>query len=385
MGNKRYRNQEKKKTHEKKNAPLIVVTTGGSGGHIFPAESICSALLKNGYQVAFVTDKRGKAFTSLPGVETYKLMSEAVARRTFFHKAIAATKLFLGSVQALCLLQKLKPAAVIGVGGYASFPAVLAAHLWRIPVVLHEQNAVLGRANRILAKGACLIATSFMPTKRIPANIPTLRVGMPARNQILKKENSPYPPKSEDFHLLVFGGSQGASFFSRVFPEVLLQLPIELKEKIVLTQQARPEDIEYVRNIYKGQPFKKVTVESFFDNMPELLEQSHLVVARGGASTITELEIIGRPAMIVPLPTAADDHQTENAAGFCDSGAGWLIPEKGFSSLRVSEQLAELMRNPKELSIAATQSYSRAMPQAAESVVLEVKKIIENGNQEGGF
>lgn len=382
MGNKRYRNQEKKKTHEKNKAPLIVVTTGGSGGHIFPAEAICSALIQNGYRVVFVTDKRGKAFASLPGVETYKLMSEAVARRTLFHKIVAVMKLFFGGIQALRLLQKLKPSVVIGVGGYASFPAVLAAQLWNIPVILHEQNAVLGRANRILAKGAKLIATSFMPTKRVPLNTTVLRVGMPARNQILKKENSSYPPKGDDFNLLVFGGSQGASFFSRVFPEVLLQLPTELKEKLVLTQQARPEDIEYVRNIYKGQPFKKVTVESFFDNMPTLLEQSNLVVSRGGASTITELEIIGRPAMIVPLPTAADDHQTENAAQFCDSGAGWLIPEKGFSSLRVSEQLAELIKNPKELSIAATQAYSRAMPNAAGSVVSEVKKII-NENKKG--
>ena len=382
MGNKRYRNQHKKKAHEIKNAPLVVVTTGGSGGHIFPAEAICSALLKNGYRVAFVTDKRGQAFASLPGVETYKLMSEAVARRTFFHKMVAVAKLFFGGAQALRLLQKLKPAVVIGVGGYASFPAVFAAHLWSIPVILHEQNAVLGRANRILAKGSRLIATSFMPTKRVPSNLTQLRVGMPARNQILKKENAPYPPKGDDFNLLVFGGSQGASFFSRVFPEVLLQLPAELKENLVLTQQARPEDIEYVRDIYKGQPFKKVTVESFFDNMPDLLEQSNLVVSRGGASTITELEVVGRPAMIVPLPTAADDHQTENAAQFCDSGAGWLIPEKGFSSLRVSEQLAELMLNPKELSIAAAQAYSRAMPQAAEGVVLEVKKIISE-NEKG--
>ena len=161
-----------------------------------------------------------------------------------------------------------------------------------------------------------------------------------------------------------------------------MQLPTELKEKLVLTQQARPEDIEYVRNIYKGQPFKKVIVEPFFDNMPTLLEQANLVVSRGGASTITELEIIGRPALIVPLPTAADDHQTENATGFCDCGAGWLIPEKGFSSLRVSEQLAELMKNPKELAIAAAQSYSRAMPHAADSVVEEVNKIV-NENKKG--
>lgn len=378
MGSKKFRNKNKKaQTRQNQNAPLVVVTTGGSGGHIFPAEAICSALIQKGYRVAFITDKRGKTFTTLPGVQTYKLMSEAVARRTAFHKMVALAKLFFGSAQALRLLQKLKPAAVIGVGGYASFPAVLAAHLWSIPVVLHEQNAVLGRANRILAKGSKLIATSFSPTKRVPANLKQLRVGMPARDKILEKENTPFPQNEDTFNLLVFGGSQGASFFSRIFPEVLLQLPEELKKKLVLTQQARPEDIDYVRSIYKGQPFVSVTVESFFDNMPELLAKSNLVVSRGGASTITELEVVGRPAMIVPLPTAADDHQTENAAQFCDSGAGWLIPEKGFNSLRVAERLAELMSNPKELTVAAEQAYNRAMPKAAEMVVDEVSKIIQ--------
>ncbi len=378
MGHKKFRNKNKKSQgRQHQNAPLVVVTTGGSGGHIFPAEAICSALIQKGYRVAFITDKRGKAFTSLPGVQTYKLVSEAVARRTIFHKAIALAKLFFGAAQALILLQKLKPAAVIGVGGYASFPAVLAAHLWSIPVVLHEQNAVLGRANRILAKGSRLIATSFSPTKRVPSNLEQFRVGMPARDKILKKENSPYPPHEDTFHLLVFGGSQGASFFSRVFPEVLLQLPEELKKKLVLTQQARPEDLEYVRAIYKGQPFVKVTVESFFDNMPELLADSNLVVSRGGASTITELEVVARPAIIVPLPTAADDHQTENAAQFCDSGAGWLIPEKSFNSSRVAERLAELMSHPKELVIASEQAYNRAMPKAAEMVVDKVSKIIQ--------
>lgn len=378
MGHKKQRNKDKTVTHEKKNQnkPMVVVTTGGSGGHIFPAEAICSALIQKGYQVAFVTDKRGKAFTSLPGVQTYKLMSEAVARRTFFHKMVACVKLFFGSIQALVLLQKLKPVAVIGVGGYASFPTVFAAHMWNIPIILHEQNAVLGRANRILATLARVIVTSFSPTKRVPAKLPQLRVGMPARDKILKKEHTPYPTHKDTFHLLVFGGSQGASFFSRIFPEVLIQLPNELKEKLVLTQQARPEDLEYVRAIYKGQPFVDVRVESFFDNMPDLLAEANLVVSRGGASTITELEVIGRPAMIVPLPTAADDHQTENAMQFCDSGAGWLIPEKGFNSLRVSEHLTELMNNPKELEIAAEQAYNRAMPKAAEMVVEEVSKII---------
>lgn len=382
MGHKKIRNKKQEPIQKEivNTAPLVVVTTGGSGGHIFPAEAICAALLETGFRVAFVTDKRGQAFHSLPGVRTYKLLSEAIARRSLFHKVMGAFKLFCGAGQALILLQKIKPAAVVGVGGYASFPAVLAAHLWGIPVILHEQNAVLGRANRILAKNTRLIATSFSPTKRIPSGMTQIRVGMPARPQILKKEHTPYPDTQGEFRLLIFGGSQGAGFFSKNFPRVLLNLPIDLQRRLVITQQARPEDKEMLEKTYAGQPFKQVTIRSFFDNMPELLSQSHLVICRGGASTITELEIIGRPAIIVPLPTAADNHQLENARQFCDDGAGWLITEHSFNVEKVTHRLTELMMNPEILKQAAVQAYSRAKPQAAVQVAAYVTDIIK-GNK----
>ena len=174
--------------------------------------------------------------------------------------------------------------------------------------------------------------------------------------------------------MLVFGGSQGATFFSRKFPEVLAKLPRELQEKIVITQQARPEDIGFLEDFYQNIPFKKVTISSFFDNMPDLLTQAHLVISRGGASTITELEVIGRPAMIVPLPTAADNHQMENARQFCDDGAGWLINEKMFDVDKTALRLKELLETPEALQVAATQAYNRSKPNAA----LETAEIISN-------
>ncbi len=374
-------NTEQKQT-TKQEAPLIIVTTGGSGGHIFPAESISGALLKKGYRVAFVTDKRGANFHSLPNVQTYRLVAESVAGGSRLHKIMAMIKLLFGAAQALHLIMKLKPSLVIGVGGYASFPAVIAAYMWGIPVMLHEQNAVLGRANRFLSnwifgKRAEVIATSFEPTLLVPSNIPQVRVGMPARPQVLKSEKTPYQPIKDTIQLLIFGGSQGASFFSRKFPEVLALLPEELQRKIVLTQQARPEDEEYLQEVYQKIPFKKVTISSFFDNMPMLIKESHLVISRGGASTITELEIIGRPAMIVPLPTAADNHQMENARQFCDDGAGWLINEKTFSVEQTAQRLTELLQDKDILINAASCAYNRSKPEAAQQVAQLADNIIK--------
>lgn len=372
---------QKKNNKTDTNKPLVIVTTGGSGGHIFPAESISEALLEKGFRVAFITDKRGGAFHSLPRVETYRLAAESVARRSVFHKLFAVFKLFVGGVQGIHLMYKLKPSLVVGVGGYASFPAVIAAQVCRIPVVLHEQNAVLGRANRVLASGAKMIVTSFSPTLMLPEKIPHIRVGMPARPQIRERENTVYSTDNETIKLLIFGGSQGATFFSRRFPEVLAKLPRELQEKIVITQQSRPEDIGFLEDFYQNIPFKKVTISSFFDNMPDLLTQAHLVISRGGASTITELEVIGRPAMIVPLPTAADNHQMENARQFCDDGAGWLLNEKTFDADKTALRLKELLETPDALQTAAAQAYKRSKPNAALETAEIISDIIKGKKQ----
>lgn len=353
------------KTKTVKHHPLVVVTTGGSGGHIFPAQAVADALLKKGYRVVFVTDKRGQAFPGLDSVKTYRLMADKVMGRSFFHKMAAAFKLYCGAVQALFLLKRLKPMLVVGVGGYASLPTVLAAQLWRIPVVLHEQNAVLGRANRVLAPHAKVIATSFDPTMRIPAGVPAVWVGMPVRPMVLAHQKTPYVPAKDVFHLLIFGGSQGARFFSVELPKAFLLLPEEIKKRLKVTQQVRPENLKEAQQFYQTAGIGSYTLDSFFTNMPALMASAHLVIGRGGASTLSELMVIGRPGIIVPLPTSADNHQTENARRFCDAGAGWLVAESSFEPESFARRLAALMSDNELLMHAAVHAADLAKPAAA--------------------
>lgn len=354
----------------------IVITTGGSGGHIFPAQAIAKALLDKGCEVIFITDKRGKEFQGL-NVPTYRLMAEHVMGRRLFGKIKGAFKLLGGAMQALILLKKLKPDMVIGVGGYASIPAVMAAHLWRTPVILHEQNAVLGRANRMLSKGVRMICTSFNPTQRMPKGIPTIFTGMMARPNIVAVENTPYPKIEKEFRLLIFGGSQGTRFFSRHLPAVLLSLPPVLRKKIVLTQQVRPEDMDFVQKAYAKADFKSVTLASFFDNMPQLLTESHLIIGRAGASTLTELMVVGRPALLFPLLSAADNHQMENALQFCNGGGGWVLSEAQVTDKQILAFIQDLMENPKKLATAAQKAHEQAKPRAAETVANIVLDLIK--------
>lgn len=364
-----------KKTHHKNK--LAVVTTGGSGGHIFPAESISAALIQKGFDVVFVTDKRGSNFRVLQGVQTYRLMAEHIMGRSLWGKIKGAFKLYCGAVQALFLLRKLKPDVVVGVGGYASLPAVLAAHMWRMPVVLHEQNAVLGRANRLLAKNAYLILTAFQPTLRSPANVRNVWVGQPVRPAVLEKEHTPYPDRRKIFNLFIFGGSQGAHFFTHKVPEALFMLPDTLKSKISVTAQVRPEDMEYAQKIYSEQGFHSVTLKSFFDNMPDLIAQSHLIIGRAGASTIAEAEIVGRPAILIPLPTSADNHQLENARQFCDAGAGWLVTEDNWNAEKFAHRLEKLIQDKEMLEHAASESYRLAKPNVSEQIAVLIDDIVK--------
>ena len=358
--------------------PLIVITTGGSGGHIFPAEAIASALLKEGAEVAFITDKRGASFQGLKNVPVYRLMAESVTGKSIFGKIWAAFKLYIGTVQAVYYMYKLKPSAVVGVGGYASIPAVMAAHLTRlVPVILHEQNAVLGRANRLLAKGVKFIGTSFSPTLRVPAGIPQIQVGLPVRPAVIMNQNTPYPKIKGSFHLFIFGGSQGARFFSQKLPEALLLLPKDRRAEIELVQQVRPEDMDVAHKFYDNAGFKKVTLKSFFTDMPDQLKKAHLVIGRGGAGTLTELMAIGRPAIIVPLPTAADNHQAENARLFCDMGAGWLVNERDFEAPSFAKRLAELMDAPEMLREAAEHAAKHFPDKAAEKMAGAILDIVK--------
>ncbi len=345
----------------------IVLTTGGSGGHIFPAQSVAAELLKRGHKVIFITDHRGSVFQNLPEVQTYHLLAESVTGRSIFGKAMAALKLWLGAGQAMKLLFKIKPDLVIGFGGYASIPTVISAEMMHIPVILHEQNAILGRANRILAKGAKLVATSFPTVARIPSRVPSIHVGQPVRSAILEKADSPYPTH-EDFNILIFGGSQGARFLSKQLPLALMKLSSQERARITLIQQARPEDEEALRETYKEANFKSLIIQPFFQNMPELLTDANLVIGRGGAGTLTEVMVVGRPAIIIPLPSAADDHQTANAKVLESVGGAWLIQEKDFDADALCEKLREFIRDPAVLVAAAQKAHGVAILNAAERV-----------------
>ena len=352
----------------------IIITTGGSGGHIFPAESIAKGLVDAGYQVLFITDKRGAEFRKLTEVPTHIISAASVTGQNIFGKIKSAFKLLLGMYQAALFLRREKPDLVIGVGGYASFPAVLAAQLLKIPTAVHEQNAVLGRANRMLAKRVKFVATAFQETKRIPTGVSTFLVGQPVRPAIQEKQNSPYPMDSV-FNLLIFGGSQGARFLSKELPKALLALPDEIRANLKITQQARPEDADELQKMYQDAGFYSTTVQSFFDNMPELLVKANLVIGRSGSSTLAELAVIGRPGIYVPLPTSADNHQFENARQFAEAGAGWLIQEKEFDQEAFTKRLIELIMNPDELQQAAKMALALGHPDVAGQMV----RLIEQG------
>ena len=369
-----------KMQQKKEHKPLAIVTTGGSGGHVFPAESISEALIHKGFEVVFVTDKRGSAFRGLKDVKTYHLSAEHVMGRSLIGKLKGAFKLYCGMIQALFLMKKLKPSVVIGVGGYASIPAVLAAQMWGIPTVLHEQNAVLGRSNRVLAKGARLILTAFNPTARLPQNVRSVWVGQPVRPQIMAKKHAPYPLMDQGFNLLIFGGSQGAKFFTRKLPHALLSLPKNVREKLSVTAQVRPEDMDEAKILYKDKGFKSVELKSFFDNMPELIANAHLIIGRAGASTITEAQIIGRPAVLIPLPTSADNHQLENARQFSDAGAGWLLTEDNWDAEKFAVRLGQLINEPELLYAAAGASYKMAKPNVSDEIA-DLVSDIAKGNE----
>ncbi len=342
----------------------IVLTAGGTGGHIFPAEALASWLKEKypEYKLVFITDERGKKRISgtLASLPVYCVKASGITGKGILHKISAACKLLFGSMQSVSFLMKLNPKILIAFGGYACVPATMAAEFLRIPVILHEQNAILGRANRLLAKKGKVraVATSFTPTGRIPMGIPCVQTGMPVRQTIAAKSGTPYSTDTKEFRLLIMGGSQGARAFSELLPKALILLPKELKEKLVLTQQVRAEDMSKVEETYQDSGIKSIKLAPFFDDIPDLLANTHLVISRSGSSSLAEFCQIGRPAVLIPLPTSADDHQTVNAKLWINSCGGWLITEKEATPENIANRLAELMQNPKELEQAALKTFN---------------------------
>ena len=330
----------------------VVLTAGGTGGHIYPAEALAGELLRRNYQVVLFTDERGlnNYKGKLGEIENKAVLSGSVVGKSVFVKIKSLMKVSLGIVQAFVELWKIRPICVVGFGGYASFPTAIAAILHGIPLIVHEQNSVMSRTNRILARFSTLVAQSFRNVKNTPTTAKSFLTGMPVRDTIVNLYVKKYEPfdKNGKFNLVIIGGSQGATIFAELIPEAVALLNKEEQERLNIYQQCRKGEEDLVRGKYQG-VIANVTVKSFFDNMPELYEKASLIVSRSGASSVYEIAAAGIPSVLVPLPTSADNHQYFNAIEFVGDGGGIVLEQKDFNSKVLSEYISKFMDSPQGL------------------------------------
>ena len=378
--------------HSNRPAPgrMVVLATGGTGGHVFPAAALAEVLAQRGCELALFTDRRGIALPNgLAALPVERLAGTAMVGKGIGGRILAVTELTRGVWQAARRLRHYRPAAVVGFGGYASVPTVLAAARAGIPTVLHEQNAVLGRANRVAVRRAKAICTSFEIVEGLAAVTGgrTTRTGNPVRAAIAALRDQPYPTPipGGPLSILVTGGSQGARVFSDVLPQALALLTNQERARIILAQQCRAEAIEAAAAAYDRLGVN-VELLPFFADMPQRLAHAQLVIARSGASSIAELTAAGRPAILVPYPHAIDDHQTANAEAVSAAGGAWLMPQEGFTGPAVAQRLRDMLDKPLKLAEAASCARALGVPDAAERLAGVVEQFLPatNGNSRPG-
>ncbi|MBE1237517.1 undecaprenyldiphospho-muramoylpentapeptide beta-N-acetylglucosaminyltransferase [Phaeovibrio sulfidiphilus] len=345
----------------------VALAAGGTGGHVFPAEALAGVLSARGAELVLVTDRRGETYGGTLGtLETVRIRAGGVAGRGLAGRLSGALNLARGYFEARRFLKTWRPDVVVGFGGYASLPPLLAASRLGLPTVIHEQNAIPGRANRMLAPRVRRVATGF-PQEKPAAGIETVLTGMPVRPAVLALRDTPYEAAAVDgpFELLVTGGSQGAQVFSDLLPEALGRLSAPARARLHITQQCRPERLEETRLRYLTLGLK-ADLAPFFSDLPGRLVRSHLAVCRSGASTVGELCVLGRPAILVPYPHAIDDHQSANARVLDRAGGGWLMSQKDLTPALLAARIEALMGAPDDLSRAAAAARSLALPDAAD-------------------
>lgn len=358
----------------------VFLAAGGTGGHLFPAQALAEELARKGYVIDLLTDERARDYgKDFPASHVHVIPSASLSLAEPLKLPLRFLRLGRGYMLARKLLASQRPAAVVGFGGYPSLPPLLAASHLRIPAIIHEQNAVMGRANRLLASRVGAIATSFEKVEGIPSNsrAKVHFTGNPVRNLVLAAAGRPYEMigKKGKIRMLAFGGSQGAKFFSDILPSALALLPVALRRRLAVTQQCRAEDLTRVRSAYEATGIE-ATLGSFFSDLPDIMAQSHLVISRSGASTIAELGVVGRPALLVPLPGAIDNDQLNNARSFAAAGAGVLIEQKEAEEGRISALLQELLDAPERLKEAAAAARRHGRPDAAKRLAALVESAI---------
>lgn len=349
-------------------APLIILAAGGTGGHLFPAEALAGALVARGFRVDLATDARAKRYAdAFPAGDMHVLPAETVRGQSPLALARTALTLGAGLLSGLALMRRLKPAVVVGFGGYPTLPPLAAARLSGVPTLIHEANGVMGRANRLLAPRVTAIATGF---PELFASEPDLAgkatwTGNPLRPAVVVAAQGAYPDPSGPLTLLVFGGSQGARVMSDIVPPAVLALEPDLRARLTVVQQAREEDMARVRAAYEGAGVR-ADIAPFFKDLPARMAAAHLVISRSGALTVAELAAIGRPSILVPLPHALDQDQAANARSLEKIGGAVLIPQAEFTPERLAGVLAQLCVDAQALTEMARAARSAGTLDAAD-------------------
>jgi len=349
----------------------FVLAAGGTGGHLIPAFALAEELDARGHHVALITDERGASIPGKPGFLTAHVLPAGRFGKNPLKWLSGVRAVLEGRNMALRLFETFEPAAIVGFGGYPAFPALLAANAVKLPSVVHEQNAVLGRVNRLLARSVDAIATSYPDVERLKPKYAdkTHLVGNPVREEVLALRDEDFPALTEEglLRVLVTGGSQGARVLSEVVPDGLAMLPPALRSRLQVTQQCRPEDLDAVRERYTNHDIP-AELGTYFEDMHERLADTHLFIGRAGASTIAELTAVGRPAILVPLPIATDDHQAVNTAEIVKAGGARMIRQTNFTPKELAKQIQALAQNPRSLSNAAHGSWNCGRPKAAKDL-----------------
>ena len=345
---------------------LALIAAGGTGGHMFPAQALAERLLAHGWRVKLSTDDRGARYAGgfPPEVVREIVSSATTARGGIAGKAVAPLRIAQGVLAAVAGLRRDRPAVVVGFGGYPTIPALSAAGMLGIPRMIHEQNGVMGRVNRLFASRVQGVACGTWPTD-LPPGVEGVHVGNPVRQAVLDHAAAPYqPPDEGPLHLLVIGGSQGARRLSDVVPAAVAALPEDVRARLQVSHQARAEDHDHVVAAYADAGIA-AEVQPFFADVPDRLGAAQAVISRAGASSIADITVIGRPAILIPYAAATGDHQTANARALAENGAAVLLPESVLDAASLTRDLRGILSDPARARAMADAALSLGRPDAA--------------------
>jgi UDP-N-acetylglucosamine--N-acetylmuramyl-(pentapeptide) pyrophosphoryl-undecaprenol N-acetylglucosamine transferase len=360
--------------------PLLVIAAGGTGGHMFPAQALAEEMLARGWRVQLATDARGARYADgFPQAVNRRVTSAATLSQGSALKRLSAPlAIMAGAASSITAMLRERPACVAGFGGYPSLPAMVAATALKIPRLLHEQNGVLGRVNRAFAKRVDVVACGSWPTS-LPEGVRHSYTGNPVRAAVLEQAGAAYlPPSNGPMGLLVIGGSQGAGLFSHVVPEAIALLDIEMRRRLRLSQQVRAEDMARMRETCDALEIT-ADLSGFFDDVPERLAQATLVISRSGASSIADISVIGRPAVLIPYAAATDDHQAANAQGLVSAGGAFMIREEDLTAPLLAGHIREILSDSEGAAAMAQASLSQGRPDATNRLAGLVEEISKRG------